>query len=302
MAITKLDQIIEAAKKRDKKRLVVAYGQDINTLNAVNEAANYGFVDITLIGDENIIKERCAEANIDAENFNIIHEADEMTAGKKAVAYVNEGNADFIMKGLISTDKYLKCILDKENGLMPKGKKSVLTHVMVVEAPSYHKLMIASDCAFIPEPDINQKIAIANYLISTARKLEIERPKVAVIAFTEKANPKIESCNHAAILSKMADRGQIKNADIDGPLALDVAINMEAVKIKGIKSEVAGQADCLLFPNLDAGNVYYKSMTKLVKAHAAAIVVGARVPAILPSRGDSDKSKLYSIALAALNA
>ena len=172
----------------------------------------------------------------------------------------------------------------------------------MVEAPTYPRLMIASDCAFIPEPDMNQKIAIANYLISTARTLEIERPKVAVIAFTEKANPKVQSCIDAAVLSKMAQRGQIKNADIDGPLALDVAIDMDSVKIKGIKSEVAGQADCLLFPNLEAGNVYYKSMTKLANAHAAAMVVGARVPAILPSRGDSDKSKLYSIALAALNA
>lgn len=302
MAITKLDQLIEVAKKRDKKRLVVAFGQDENTLSAVNEAAGYGFVDITIVGDENVIKKVCLENSIDINQFSIIHESDELTAGKKAVALVNEGKADFIMKGLISTDKYLKCILNKENGLMPKGKKSVLTHVMVVEAPTYHKLMIASDCAFIPEPDIYQKIAIANYLIQTARMLDIERPKVAVIAFTEKANPKIESCNHAAILSKMADRGQIKNADIDGPLALDVAISMDAVRIKGIKSEVAGQADCLLFPNLEAGNVYYKAMTKLVKAHAAAMVVGARVPAILPSRGDSGKSKLYSIALASLNA
>ena len=302
MAITKLDQIIDAAKKQDMKRLVVAYGQDKNTLNAVNAAAAPGFVDIILVGDKAVIESVCAEAKIDSTQFEIVDEADEMASGQKAVEIVNAGKADFIMKGLISTDKYLKCILNKEKGLMPQGKKSVLTHVMVVEAPTYPKLMIASDCAFIPEPDMTQKVAIANYLIATARKLEIERPKVAVIAFTEKANPKIQSCIDAAILSKMANRGQIKHADIDGPLALDVAIDMESVKIKGIKSEVAGQADCLLFPNLNAGNIYYKSMTKLARAEAAAMVVGARVPAILPSRGDSEKSKLYSIALAALNA
>lgn len=302
MAITKLEQIIEAAKKGDKKRLVVAYGQDKNTLSAVDAAVTIGFVDITVVGDKEVITAICAEANIDSTQFEIVHEADELTAGKKAVALVNSGKADFIMKGLISTDKYLKCILNKENGLMPQGRKSVLSHVMVVEAPTYPKLMIASDCAFIPEPDMSQKIAIANYLIHTAHTLQIETPKVAVIAFTEKANPKVQSCIDAALLSKMAERGQIKNAVIDGPLALDVAIDMESVKIKGIKSEVAGQADCLLFPNLNTGNVYYKSMTKLAKAEAAAMVVGARVPAILPSRGDSEKSKLYSIALAALNA
>ena len=125
MAITKLEQLIEVAKKKDKKRLVVAYGQDKNTLDAVSEAAGHGFVDITIVGDENVIKTVCLENSIDINQFSIINESDELTAGKKAVALVNEGKADFIMKGLISTDKYLKCILNKENGLMPKGKKSV---------------------------------------------------------------------------------------------------------------------------------------------------------------------------------
>ena len=301
MPITKLDQIIETAQKKESKRLVVAYGQDKNTLKAVNDAVNLNLVEATITGDEVTIQEVCKEISVDPCRFTIIHEPDEMQAGIRAVKYVNEGKADIIMKGLISTDKYLRCILNKEYGLMPAGKKNVLTHVMVVEvANAYHKLMIASDCAFIPNPDLNQKIAIINYLGNTARHLGIEVPKIAVIAFTEKANPKIQSCVEAAVLSKMAQRGQIKNVEIDGPLALDVAINAEAVKIKKIESNVAGDADCLLFPNLEAGNVYYKAMTKLVQAETAAFVAGAKIPAILPSRGDSDASKLYSIAMCCL--
>jgi phosphate butyryltransferase len=301
MVITKLEQLVSEAQKRGKRRFSVAYGQDENTLTAVSEAVKLGFIEAIITGDEKEIKQTCEKLSIDFTAFEILNEPDEMKAGILAAQVINEGKADIFMKGLISTDKYLRCILNKETGLMPKGKNNVLTHVMVAEAPkAYHKLMIASDCAFIPEPDLNQKIAIVNYQIQIANSLGIEVPKIAVIAFTEKANPKVQACIEAALLAKMGDRGQFKNCIIDGPLALDVAINMDAVKIKKVKSAVAGDADCLLFHNLEAGNVFYKAITKLVKAEAAAIVAGAKVPAILPSRGDSELSKLYSIALACL--
>jgi phosphate butyryltransferase len=298
MQVTKLDHMVEFAKQKERKRLVVAYGQDPNTIGAINQAVELDLVDVILVGDEDKIKALCEEKGIDAGKFEIVDEKDEMKSGLRSVQLINEGKADIIMKGLISTDKYMKAILNKECGLLPP--KAVLSHVTVVENPKYHKLMIVGDVAIIPYPDLNQKIAITNYLVKTAKSIGIETPKVAVITATEKANPKMPSCVDASILAKMGDRGQIKGALVDGPLALDVAIDMESVKIKGLKSEVAGDADCLLFPNIEAGNVYYKAMSKLSDSEAAAIVVGAKAPAVLSSRGDSEATKLYSIALAAL--
>ncbi|MDN5353881.1 MAG: hypothetical protein PWQ09_637 [Candidatus Cloacimonadota bacterium] len=300
MSIKKLDQLFELAKQKPTRHLVVAYGQDKYTIHAVKEAIDNKLVKVTLVGDEEVIKQECVELDIDPNSFEIVHEPDEWKSGKKAVSLINEGKGDILMKGLISSDKYLKCILDKQEGLMIP--KATLTHITLVEAPAYNKLLVASDCAFIPQPDINQKIAITKYVIDTARELHIDRPKVALISFTEKANPKVCSTIDAAIIAKMGDRGQLKNVDIDGPLALDVAINPESVKIKKLKSCVKGQADCLVFPNLEAGNVFYKTMTKLAGATMATYVAGSRVPTILPSRGDNEKSKLYSIALCCLMA
>jgi phosphate butyryltransferase len=178
----------------------------------------------------------------------------------------------------------------------------MLTHMAVFEVPAYHKLLVCSDVAIMPAPDLKQKQAILNYLISTAKNLEITKPKVAVLAATEQVSTGMQACVDAAIISKMGDRGQIKGALVDGPLALDVAINAESAKTKKVGGEVAGDADCLLFPNIESGNVFYKACTKFGGAELAGMVVGAKVPCILTSRGDSAKTKLYSIALAALNA
>ncbi len=298
MTITKLDQMFEAVKSKPKKRLVAAYANDSHTISAVSEAVDKGIIDGILVGDEEAIKKVCLEEKIDIKKFRIVQEANEVKAAVKAVELVNKGEADILMKGLVSSDKYMRAILDKEKGLTNPG--AVLSHVMVVENPNYHKLLFCSDVAVIPAPEMKEKIAMANYLINTARALNIEKPKVAIIAATEQVLYKLPACSEAAIISKMAERGQIKNAIVDGPLAIDVAIDKESAMIKGLKSEVAGDADCLLFPNIEAANVFYKTSTKLAKSELGAIVVGARVPAILTSRGDSTKTKLYSITLAAL--
>ena len=179
---------------------------------------------------------------------------------------------------------------------------AILSHVTVIENACYHKLMVVGDVAVLPKPDLKQKIAIVNFLVNTARKLGIDCPKTAIISATEKVNVKMPACVDAALISQMAKRGQIKNTIIDGPLAVDLAIDMESVEIKGIKSDVAGDADCLLFPDIQSGNVFYKTNTKLADAKLGAMVVGARKPAVLSSRGDSAETKLYSIALAALTA
>ena len=191
----------------------------------------------------------------------------------------------------------MRGILNKEKGLLPP--KAVLSHVTVMQIPTYHKLLVVGDVAIIPAPDFNQKVAITNYLITIAKTLGIETPKVALLAATEQVSTGMPACVEAAVLSKMGDRGQIQGALLEGPLALDVAVNAEAAKIKKLTSQVAGDADCLLFPNIESGNVFFKTCTKFAKAELGAMVMGAKVPCILTSRGDSVKSKMYSIALAA---
>lgn len=298
MTITKLDQMFEALRGREKKRLVAAYANDSHTIGAVSQAIDLGLVEGTLVGDEPTILEVCRKEGIDAGKFRIVHESNEQAAATLAVKLINQGEGNLLMKGLVSSDKYMRAILNKEEGLMEKG--AVLTHVTVMENPNYHKLLIVSDVAIIPLPDFKQKVALTNYLIRVAQALGITTPKVAAIAATEQMLYGMIACEEGAMLAKMGERGQIKGGIIDGPLALDVAIDKESAEIKKITGSVAGDADCLLFPNIESGNVFYKANTKLAGGEQGAIVMGARVPAVLSSRGDSEKTKLYSIALAAL--
>ncbi len=300
MNITKLDDIIEVVKSKSRKRLSVAFANDAHTIEAVSNAIDLGMVEGILVGDTNRIEEVCKQENIDVKKFKIVHETDETKAANLAVKLINDKEADFLMKGLVSTDKYMRAILNKETGLLPP--KATLSHVVVMELERYPKLLVVSDVAVIPYPDLNQKIQIANYVINVAHDLGIEQPRLALIAATEQVSASMPSCVDAAIISKMAERGQIKGALVDGPLALDVAIDKECVEIKKLKSVVAGQADCLVFPNIEAANVFYKGSVKLAGAKLAAMLVGAKCPAVLSSRGDFAEIKTYSIALAALSA
>lgn len=298
--ITTLEDVLALAKSKGKKRLVAAYANDAHTIEAVYNAIKAGIVDGTLVGDETTIKAVCQEHGFDASVFRIVQEADENKAGVKAVELIRNGEGDFLMKGLLSTDKYMRAILNKETGLMPGKKNDMLTHIAVFQIPRYHKLLIASDVAIIPAPDMKQKQSILGYLVSTAKSLQIEKPKVAVLAATEQVSVGMPACVEAAIISKMGERGQIKGALVDGPLALDVAIDKESAQVKKLSGEVAGDADCLLFPNIESGNVFYKACTKFGGAELGCMVVGAKVPCVLTSRGDTAKTKLYSIALASL--
>jgi len=283
MNITKLDDIIEVVKSKSRKRLSVAFANDAHTIEAVSNAIDLGIVEGILVGDTNRIEEVCKQENIDVKKFKIVHETDETKAANLAVKLINDKEADFLMKGLVSTDKYMRAILNKETGLLPP--KATLSHVVVMELERYPKLLVVSDVAVIPYPDLNQKIQIANYVINVAHDLGIEQPRLALIAATEQVSASMPSCVDAAIISKMAERGQIKGALVDGPLALDVAIDKECVEIKKLKSVVAGQADCLVFPNIEAANVFYKGSVKLAGAKLAAMLVGAKCPAVLSSRG-----------------
>jgi len=298
MQITKLDQMFEVLANRANKRLVAAWAVDAHTIEAVYTAVEMGIIDATLVGDSDIITKYCREHDLDCSKLRIVDCKGDTASAALAVELINRGEGDFLMKGLLSTDRYMKAILNKETGLMENG--AILSHVTVAEPANYHKLLIFGDVAIIPLPDLNQKVAITNYLIKTAQFLGIETPKVGIQAASEQTLPKIPSCADGAIIAKMAQRGQIKGAIVEGPLGFDLIIDKESAEIKGVKSEVCGDADCILFPNIEAGNTFYKTVVKLLKSELCAIVLGAKVPCVLTSRGDSEKSKLYSIALAAM--
>lgn len=299
--ITQLSQIVEAARKRGPKRMAVAYGQDAHTLQAVSEAQREGLVQPTVYGDKKVILDTCEKEGIDPSVFNIVDEKSDVECVRLAVIAVATGQSDVLMKGLVSTDKYMRGILNKEAGLFPQG--GVLSHVAVVELPSYPRLICFSDAAVIPAPDFKQKVKILGYLKETANHLGIERPKIALIAPSEQLLPAVSSSTDGAIIAKMADRGQCGDVTADGPLSLDVALYPEVAVEKKVKgSNVAGHADCLLFPNIESANVFFKSCTHFGDAQMAAMVVGTKVPCVLTSRGDTPLTKLYSIALACLAA
>ena len=300
MAIKKLSELIELARNIPKKKVVVAFAQDENTILATKKAIDLDFAEFTLIGDREIITNICNDNVIDPEIYNIIDEPDESSAGHRAMELLRDGDGDVLMKGLISTDKFLSCMLDKRYDLMIPD--AVLSSISVAQIPDYHKLLIFADAAFIPRPNIEQKIAMTNYVIETARKIGIDRPKVSIISFTEKLHPKFPTAVDAAFISKMADRNQIKNADVDGPLSIDLSIDPESLYHKGVSSCVMGDADCLVFPFLEVANVFYKSLTYFANATMCTAIVGTKVPTTLSSRSDSVKNKLYSLAFACLRA
>ncbi|MDE5734896.1 MAG: phosphate butyryltransferase [Duncaniella sp.] len=290
-----------AARRGAPNPLAGASGQDPHTLHAVADAALQGVATPIVYGDPETILEVCRQEDIDSSLIEIRDVKGDVACVRAAVADVAAGEADVLMKGLVSTDKYMRGILDKNAGLFPQG--GLLSHVSVFELPGRDRLLCVGDVAVIPLPDLKQKVKIAGYLASTARSLGVETPKIAAIAPSEQLLPAVVSSTDGAILAKMADRGQLGDVVLDGPLSLDVALYREVADEKGVKgSAVAGQADCLLFPNIESGNVFFKSATHMGGCEVAAMVVGTRVPCVLTSRGDSPRSKLYSIALACLNA
>lgn len=293
--ITTLDQIVERVKRAPAKRLAVAVAEDPHTIEAVGRAVNEKLVQAVLTGDEKSIRKVAGDAKVDPGLFEIVHEPDKAKALGLAIEKVRTGQADCLMKGLLDSSVYIRGIIDKEKGLLPPGK--LLSHVTVIQAPAWKKLIVCGDVAVIPAPDLEAKIAILNYAIDVAHKLGIAEPKAALLSAVEKVSPKIPSTTDAAIIAKMADRGQIKGAIVDGPLALDVAISKEACAIKELTSPVDGDADVLVFPNIEAGNVFYKTATLLAGAKLAAAVVGTTAPCVLTSRADTEDSKFYSIAL-----
>ncbi len=297
--IRSLDQLVAQLKDQPSRRVAVAAGQDPNTIQAAARAAAEDIAQVILVGHRGRIAGLCDEFGLDLGVFTVVDEPDEARAGAEAVRLVRNGEADVLMKGLIGTEKYMRLILDKDDGLLPA--KAVLSHITVLDIPAYRsaqdKLLIVSDVAIIPDPDLATKLKIVQYVIDAAHAFGIAEPRVALVAATEKVNPKMPACVDAAIITQMNRRGQIAGAVVDGPLALDVACSPEACEIKGLTSPVGGSADCLVFPNIETGNVFYKATTVLAGARLAAAVVGTTAPCVLTSRADSEESKFLSIAL-----
>ena len=289
------DLFAELKAKNICKRMVAAWAVDEHTIEASSKAVDLGFVKVTLVGDADMIAKVCSENGIDISKFEVIDVKDELKAVAEAVRMVHDGEGDVLMKGLCSTDKFLRAILNKETGLLPP--KGLLSHVGVLESPNYHKLMFIGDMAVIPQPDFRQKVKISEYILKVAKAFGIDKPKIAFIAASEQMLDSMPACMEGAMLAKMCDRGQIKGCIGDGPLALDVAIDKESVEIKKLQSPVAGDADCMLFPNIESANVFWKTNTKLVKGvKQAGMLVGTKVPCVLASRADSVEVKLNSIA------
>jgi len=284
--------LITQLGKTAPKKIAVAMAQDEDIIEAVNAAQQQGVARAILIGSSPEISKIAQSKNIDVSQFEILDQQDEKTCVSKAVGLVREGEAQVVMKGLCSTSTFLKGVLDKTNGLRT-GK--ILSHLAIFENPNYHKLLLMSDAAMNIAPSVPEKVAITENAIQAALHLGYDKPKVAVLSAVEKINEAMPSTLDAAALAKMGQRGQIKNAIIDGPLALDNALSKKANEVKKLDSAVGGDADICIVPNIESGNIFYKSLTILGNTRVAGVIVGAAAPVVLTSRADSEDSKFLSI-------
>jgi phosphate butyryltransferase len=294
--VKRLEDLVNMAAKNGRRTLVVAVAQDKDVLLAVKSAFEAGIIKPLLVGDPVQIKEAAREAGLDISTVEIVPETDNPKACNIAAGLARDNKGSILMKGMVTTGILMKAVLDKGNGLM---SNSLLSHIAFFESPYYHKLICVTDAALNISPDLEEKAGIIKNAVNALHRLGVALPKVGILAAVETVNPKMEATTHAAMLVSMQRRNQIKGCLVDGPLALDNAVSAEAAHHKGIVSDVAGDADILLAPDITSGNILYKSLIFLGGAVTAAMIVGASVPVVLTSRSDSDKSKFLSIALAA---
>lgn len=293
------DDVIKLAKAKGPKKLAVAVAEDESVLQAIKKALEHNIIEAVLFGDEEKIINIATEIGMDLSKVKIINETDITEASRKAVSLVSRGEADIVMKGLVDTSIILKAVLDKEIGLRT-GK--VLSHAAVFEIEKYHKILLVTDAAMNIAPDLNGKKVVLENIVELAHSLGIEEPKVAVICAKEKVSPKMIHTLDASNLVELNLKGDLKGCLVGGPFALDNAISKEAAMQKGIDHPVAGDADILLMPNIEAGNVLYKTLVFLSNSENAGLVLGAKAPIVLTSRADSEVGKLNSIALGVLYA
>ena len=298
-----LDQIdhfamlIARAAQLPALRTVVVCPEDRNSLSGAILSAEKGLIVPILVGNSARIQAAAAELGVDISNFALVAAADEHDAAARAVAMVIGGEANAVMKGAIHSDHLLAHVVKKDGGLRGHGR---ISHVFALDVPTLDEILYISDAAINIAPDLLTKVDIVQNAIDLARACGVAEPKVGILSAIETINPNIPSTLDAAVLSKMAERGQIRGGVVDGPLAMDNAIDVEAARTKGIASLVAGRANVLIAPNLEAGNMLAKELTFVARAEAAGLVVGARAPVMLTSRADNDRARLASCALASL--
>jgi phosphate butyryltransferase len=293
--IQNFEQLMEMAKTQKTMRLVVAAAQDADVLEAVAKAAELKLIEPILVGDREKIAEIALREGVDLTGIEILHEPDLVQAARTSVRMVKEGKADFLMKGLIDTAILLKAVLDKESGLRTESQ---LSHVMIYDLPTYHKLLFLTDGGMNISPTLEEKAKIIKNAIDAAHAMGMETVKVACIAAKEKVNDKMPATVDARALENMCKDGAFGvGAIVEGPLAFDIAVSKEAADVKGFKSEIAGDVDVLLVPNIEVGNGIGKALTYLANAQSAGVIMGASKPVVLVSRADTYEAKLNSIAL-----
>ena len=297
--IKSFDDVLNLAKKRGPKIISVAVAQDREVLMAVKGAKDLGIADAILVGDKDEIIKIANEINMDINEYKVEDYKDATEASRKAVELVSTGKAHIVMKGLVDTSTILRAVLDKEIGLRTD---KVLSHVAMFDTEEYDKLLFVTDAAMNIAPDLGQKKQIIENAAFVAHSVDIDNPKVAVVCAKEKVNPKMPATVEAKELEEMSERGEIKGCIVGGPFALDNAVSKEAAKHKGIDHPVAGDADIILAPDIEGGNILYKALNFLAKSKSAGIIVGAKAPVVLTSRADSEEAKLNSIAFAVLMA
>ncbi len=295
--IRTLDEIVETARERGPYVMAVANAQDDAVLEAVRIAADKGLIRPVLIGDEKQIRDIAMTAGIELGDLEIVHEPDKKEACERAAAMVSEGSAQFLMKGFVDTSAVMRAVLRPEYGL--KGRDPI-SHVAVMEVPGFDRLLLVADSAMIIAPTMEEKAAIIRNSVAVAHALGNAVPNVAVLCAVEKENPKMPCTLDAAALSAMCRNGEIPGCHVDGPLALDNAVSEDAARHKGIRSEVAGHADILIAPDIEAGNILNKSLEYFAHAKKAGVMMGAKAPIVLISRASPAQSKMYSIALGCL--
>ncbi len=293
----RFEDIMQKACTGPQKKLAVVAAEDIDVLSAVCQAARIGLVEPWLIGDTGKIQALAQEAGLDLNGCRLIDAADHGEAARKGVAFAREGQVQAVMKGNLHSSILMKAILNKETGIR---SGAVLSHVGIIQCPKIPRLLFLTDGAMCTYPDLDQKVSIINNAVALARRMGVEVPKVACLCAVETVNPKMQPTMDAAVLSLMNQRGQIKNCLVDGPLALDNAINPEAAIHKGVQSpvDVKGNADILLVPNIEAGNILLKASRNLADCQTVGLVCGAAVPVIMSSRADTRENKLLAIACA----
>jgi phosphate acetyltransferase len=295
----KYEKLLERCKSLEPIPTAVAHPCEATALSGACEAAEKGLIVPILVGPAEKIAAIAKSAKIDLSKFRIVDTPHSEESAAKAVELVREGEAELLMKGSLHTDELMGAVVSRDRGLRT-GRR--ISHVFVMDVPTYHKVLIVTDGAINIAPVLEDKVDICQNAIDLAVSLGMERPKVAILAAVETVTSKMPATIDAASLCKMADRGQIKGAILDGPLAFDNAISKDAATTKGIRSEVAGDPDILLAPDLEAGNILAKQLTFLANADSAGLVLGARVPIILTSRADSVRARIASCAVAMLAA